>query len=92
MRVVPKSKFERDVLKIRKPLLLEALYQKIEQMEKASSIDNVTGVKILRGYTHHHRIIVKSEKESYRIGAIIRANTIWLVRFLPRRTIYKEFP
>jgi hypothetical protein len=41
-----------------------------------------------------NRVEVKVEtpKRKYRIGAIIRNETIWLVRFLPRKKIYKEFP
>ena len=92
MKVVVKGTFDRDTDRVRNKELRIALDNKIGQMEKAKGLSNVTGVILLEGYSHHYRIIVKSKKESYRIGAIVRGETIWLVRFLPRRIIYKSFP
>ena len=81
-----------DINKVKSKSLRIALSDKIRQIEIAKDISSVTGVKLLRGYTHHFRIAVKSEVESYRIGAIIRGEKIWLVRFLPRKTVYRQFP
>ena len=92
MKIIPKGSFDRDVAKVRNKELRVALDNKIAQIEKAKNITNVTGVILLEGYSHHYRIIVKSKNHSYRIGAIIRGETVWLVRFLPRRIIYKSFP
>ncbi len=92
MKIVVKGTFDRDVDKARSVDLHHALDTKITQIEKAKELSRVTGVKLLEGYSHHYRIIVKSKNHSYRIGAIIRNETIWLVRFLPRRIIYKSFP
>jgi hypothetical protein len=69
-----------------------ALDNKNSQIEKAENITHITGVILLEGYSHHYRIIVKSKNYSYRIGAIIRGETIWVVRFLPRKIVYKKFP
>ncbi len=92
MIIIPKGTFDRDADKVRNKELRIALDNKIEQIQKAKTLSNITGVILLEGYSHHYRIIVRSKKHSYRIGAIVRGETIWLVRFLPRRIIYKSFP
>lgn len=92
MRLVLKPDFKRDRHKITNTTLLQALANKLEQMENAPTMEHITGLKSLTGYTTLFRIYVKTSKYSYRIGAIIRGNTIWLVRFLPRNKIYKQFP
>jgi mRNA interferase RelE/StbE len=92
MKIIVKGSFDRDVDKAGKKELKLVLDDKITQIESAKDISQVTGLKLLLGYSHHYRIIVKSPKYSYRIGAIVRNNTIWLVRFLPRKVIYKTFP
>jgi hypothetical protein len=92
MKVIVKGSFYRDTDKTKSKELRHSLDIKITQIEHAKNIFHITGVKLLRGYSHHYRIIVKSLNHSYRIGAIIRGETIWLVRFLPRRIIYQSFP
>ncbi len=92
MNVIIKTQFKRDRQKVSHQELAKALVHKIEQIERAETPQHITGLKPLIGYDTHYRIYVKSEKQSYRIGAIIRGNTIWLVRFLSRKKIYQEFP
>lgn len=92
MKIIVKGTFDRDVDKAHGKELRLTLDSKIIQIERAKNLSQVTGVKLLEGYAHHYRIIVKYENHSYRIGAIVRNETIWLVRFLPRRIIYKSFP
>jgi mRNA interferase RelE/StbE len=92
MKVIVKGTFDRDVDKARSKELRAALDYKISQIERAKTLSQVTGVKLLEGYSHHYRIIIKSKNHSYRVGAIIRNDTIWLVRFLPRKIVYKAFP
>ena len=92
MKVVVKGSFDRDIDKVKHKELRLTLDAKITQIERAVNLSQVTGVKLLEGYSHHYRILVRSKKHSYRIGAIIRNDTIWLIRFLPRRIIYKSFP
>jgi len=90
--VFTKGSFYRDVSAVSDGALLEALKDKIKQMETAADMSRITGLKLLKGYQTHYRIKVVAGKASYRIGAIIRTNTIWLVRFLPRKGVYREFP
>ena len=92
MKIIVKPGFERDVDRIRSHELRIALAQKISQIEKAKDTSRITGLKQLIGYSSHFRILVKTEKYSYRIGAVVRGDAIWLVRFLPRRIVYKRFP
>jgi mRNA interferase RelE/StbE len=80
------------MLRVKDKNLLQALDEKLFQLERAKTTAQITGLKKLEGYDTHFRIYVKSGKKSYRIGAIIRGNTLWLVRFLPRKIIYKRFP
>ncbi len=77
MKIVFKGSFDRDIDKIRNKELRKALDDKLSQILKARNIHQITGVKILRGYSHHYRIIVKTTKFTYRIGAIVRENSIW---------------
>jgi hypothetical protein len=92
MKLLVKRSFDRDTDRIRNKELRLALDEKLTQIERAKSPSNITGLKLLRGYTHHYRIIVKAGLLSYRIGALIRGEKIWLVRFLPRKIVYTKFP
>ncbi len=92
MIIVVKGSFDRDTDKISSKELRLVLDEKISQIEKAENASHITGLKLLRDYTNHYRIQVKTPKHSYRIGAIIRDKKIWLVRFLPRKIVYKKFP
>jgi len=92
MKIIVKKSFDRDIDKLRSKELRLSLDTKISQIEKAKSIANITGVKLLKGYTTHYRIVVKTAILSYRIGVVIRGETVYLVRFLPRKIVYKQFP
>lgn len=92
MKIIVKPAFERDIDKVRNKALLHTHDEKITQIEKAKTIENITGLKLLRTYKVHYRIKVEAGSQQYRIGAVIRSKTIWLVRFLPRKKIYELFP
>ncbi len=92
MNIIFKGSFDRDLDKIRNKDLRNALDDKISQILKAQHLNQITGIKVLRGYTRHYRIIVKSSKLTYRMGVIVRENSIWMVRFLPRKSVYRKFP
>ena len=92
MKVFANGSFDRDIDKIRNKELQHALDDKILQLEKAKDVSQVTGLKLLKGYTHHFRIKIETTKHKYRIGVIIRGNKIWLIRFLPRKSVYRKFP
>ena len=69
-----RASFKRDVSRNSHKEILEALNAKYTQIEKAKSLDNMTGLKALRGYSTHYRIIVKSGKYSYRRWRQLRGN------------------
>jgi mRNA interferase RelE/StbE len=92
VKVIVKGSFDRDISKVKSRAIRLKLSDKIAQIQSVKDISFITSLKLLRGYTNHYRIAVKTEDESYRIGAIIRGDTVWLVRFLPRKIIYRQFP
>lgn len=92
MKIIARPAFDRDTDKINHRDLAMELERKIIQMQHAKDIMHITGLKKLEGYTHHYRIKVETIKHSFRIGAIVRGDTIWLERLLPRRKIYLMFP
>jgi len=92
LKIIFKPKFKRDIDKIKSKELLLAIQEKILKIKNAESPEQITGLKLLRGYTHHYRIILKTGEHKYRIGAMIRGEKIWMVRFLPRSIVYKQFP
>ena len=59
MKIIVKGSFYRDTDKARSKELRHVLDNKITQIERAKDIFHVTGVKLLEGYSHHYRIIVK---------------------------------
>ncbi|MDR0834843.1 MAG: hypothetical protein LBN93_11820 [Candidatus Symbiothrix sp.] len=92
MKVIIKLSFNKDVRNVKHKELKDVLWSKIQQIEKAKNIENITGMKLLRGYTTHYRIKMITKNHSYRIGAIVKNDTIWLCRFLQRKKVYKLFP
>ena len=92
MNVFTKGSFNRDVADVSDTVLLEALKGKIVQLKDASDISQVTGMKLLKGYVTHYRIKIVTKSTSFRMGVVVRGNTVWLVRFLSRKKIYQNFP
>jgi len=88
MELKYKGQFNRDIdfdnLKV-----LNAVKLAILNVKKAKDISEIQHLKKLKKYTVHYRIRLA---ENYRIGLIIRNNTVWFVRFGHRNTFYKDFP
>jgi mRNA interferase RelE/StbE len=88
MEVVVTRQFEKDVEKeLSKPMQLK-LAKLIEALQQAPSLDEVADVKKLKGYKTAYRI----RMGEYRIGFILKANTIKLSRVMNRKEIYRYFP
>jgi mRNA interferase RelE/StbE len=60
----------------------------IEQIERAQSLQDLTGVKKLKGVGDYYRIRVGE----YRIGIILRGETAVFVRCLDGKEVYRYFP
>ncbi len=88
------KKFYRDLNKISdKELVSEILPKIIRNVKSANHISEIGHLKQLEKYSVRYRIKIKiTDKRTYRIGVIIRGNTVWFVRLLHRNKIYKQFP
>ena len=90
MKVIVKGTFRRDYLGKGKEIRT-ALDEKIIQIERAKGSSQITGMILLEGFTHYYRIKVDFKKKQYRIIAVIRDNTVYLLYFIQRRIAYKKF-
>ncbi len=88
MKVLIDKSFDKDVKKVKSKKVLEKLAEVIEQVKESNSVDNLKGLKKLRGHNYYYRI----RMGNYRIGVSINNATIEFIRFLPRKDIYKLFP
>jgi mRNA interferase RelE/StbE len=57
-------------------------------VEKAKSLNEINNRRKLIGYPNYHRIKIGD----FRIGICINDDTVYFVRFLHRKDIYKVFP
>jgi hypothetical protein len=55
MKIIAKGTFDRDIDKVHSKELRLALDSKITQIERARNLSQITGVKLLEGYSHHYR-------------------------------------
>ena len=60
----------------------------MEELERASNIIEVSGVKRLRAEGRHYRIRIGD----YRLGITMDGDVAVMGRFLPRRDFYRYFP
>ncbi len=88
MKVIFKSSFERDLKKIGNKSLVPEIEKMIENIEKAANVNDIENIKKLSGYKTFYRIKIKD----FRLGLNIENDTVYFVRFLPRKDIYKLFP
>ena len=88
MKVEFKSSFIKDLKKVKaKPLRTQVL-EIIEKVEDSPSISELAHVKKLRGGDIYYRIRLGD----YRIGLKIENETVYFIRFLHRKDIYRYFP
>lgn len=89
MKVSFDKSFIKAIVKIKNPLVLKRIENIIYSLESAESIENVSNIKKLIGYTSYYRI----KMGVYRIGfELINAKEIKLITVLHRKDIYKKFP
>lgn len=89
MELNVKGTFDRDISSYTNRNLLENVQDAFENIKKARSISQIPNLVKLRGYKIFYRIQVAND---YRLGIIIRKNTVWAIRFGHRNNIYKYFP
>ena len=88
MEVEYRSSFTQDLRKIRSAELRQRVRRRIEELEAASTITEIRGVRRMTGVEDHYRIRVGE----YRLGIAIDGNVVILLRFLHRSEIYRVFP
>ena len=89
MKVSFDKSFIKAIVKVKNPLVLKRIENIIYSLESAESIENVSNIKKLIGYTSYYRI----KMGVYRIGfELINDKEIKLITVLHRKDIYKKFP
>ena len=80
--------FAKDLRQVRDTSVLERLQEIIHEIEAAASIQDLKNLKKLSSESRHYRLRLGD----YRLGLIIEADTVTLVRILHRKDIYRYFP
>jgi len=82
-----KKQFLKDIENIPQNIKLEIAYI-VEDIESAVSLQGLSNIKKLKGYSHYYRIRIGS----YRMGIALVDDTVVLSRFLHRKEVYRFFP
>jgi mRNA interferase RelE/StbE len=83
-----RQSFLDDVNSVSEKGLRQRAKEVIRRVEQAATLRDVQNLKKMRGPKDHFRIRVGS----YRIGISLHEDTVFFVRFLPRRDICRYFP
>jgi mRNA interferase RelE/StbE len=83
-----RGSFVRDLKKVREQRTRDRVREIVEFVERASGLQEIGGIRKLRGGEHYYRIRVGD----YRIGLLVEGETAVFVRFLHRKDIYRYFP
>ena len=88
MKTEFRASFAKDLRSIKNKDARRHIKDAIEQSERAQSLQGITGVKKLKGVGDYYRMGVGE----YRIGIILKGDTVVFVRCLDRKDIYRHFP
>mgnify|MGYP002405678801 FL=1 len=88
MELKYKGTFRRD-FKTSNRIIVIAVHEAVMKIKQAKKISDIQNLIKLKKYKVHYRIRITDD---YRIGVIIRGNTVWLARFGHRSNFYKKFP
>ncbi len=88
MNVEFRASFSRDLKNVKTKELLKRIRETIEEIELAHSLQDISGLKKLKGASKLYRIKVGE----YRIGLALKGDTVVFVRCLDRKDIYRYFP
>lgn len=88
MKAIFRKSFTRDLKKIRETSLKRRLREAIHDVERASSLKDISQLVKVSGFDGFFRIRVGD----YRLGIAVEAGTVEFVRCLHRREIYRSFP
>ena len=88
MKVIFLKGFLSDIKKVKDQRLKTKIKKLILEVEAAKSLEEVVGVKKMKGYSIAYRIRIGD----YRSGLYKETDSVELARFLKRNDIYKVFP
>ena len=88
MEIDFRTSFTRDLRRIRSAEVRQRVLRKLEELEAAPTIEEVSGTRRLTADGRHYRIRIGD----YRLGITMEGDVAVLVRFLHRREIYRVYP
>jgi len=87
MNLIFYQSFRKDLEKIKDRQVLDQIKALLDKLERAKNLKCIHGIKKIASTRNAYRIRVRD----YRIGLLLRNQTIELVRVLHRKDIYKYF-
>ena len=88
MKTQFRASFAKDLKNAKNKNARRHIKDTIEQIERAQTLQDMTGVKTLKGAGDYYRIRVGE----YRLGIMLEGDTVVFVRCLDRKDIYRYFP
>jgi len=88
MEIRYEKSFEKDLYKISDNEIKKKVKEFIKYIKNIDKISEIRNLKKLKGYKTYYRLRLRN----YRIGIEIIENTVYFVRILHRKDIYKYFP
>jgi mRNA interferase RelE/StbE len=88
MKLEFRKSFLDDLKRIHDRATLQRVKSLIESMEQTENLADVAHIKKLKGAANHYRVRIGG----YRLGFTVINDTVYLVRLLARKDIYKYFP
>jgi mRNA interferase RelE/StbE len=83
-----RESFTKDLAAIKNKSLLKRVRSAVEAVEKAESLDQIHGLKKLKGGGGYYRLRIGD----YRIGLALEHGKVIFARFINRKEIYRYFP
>jgi mRNA interferase RelE/StbE len=83
-----RGSFAKDLRRTRDQTLKRRVREIIELVERADTLQEIGGVRKLRGGDQYYRIRIGD----YRLGLVLDNDTVIFVRFLHRKDVYRYFP
>ena len=90
MKTEFKDSFLKDIRSIKDKKLLSRLEQFILAVESVDNLSQIPNLKKLKG--QKNKVYYRSRIGNYRVGLVIKQDTVVFVRFLNRKEIYRYFP
>jgi mRNA interferase RelE/StbE len=88
VKVFFRQSFTKDLAKAKDKGLLRRVKIAIETLERAESLEQVKGLKKLRGVENYYRLRIGD----FRLGLALEEGKVIFVRFLNRKEMYRYFP